>query len=156
MPDPPSNPNGVTYHISGPADDEDYAQAEHLGEMLMLSLKGVQCVMHTILPEEWSDFSKEQCAQLGCKQRSPLVWLASGVVVGGLPEFKAEVEKKYGLSTNHVEYTVWPKVANENLAAARAAVLNRPPPPARRPPTLDPRAPLHPLPQPRRPAQPPR
>ena len=121
MPDPPSNPNGVTYHISGPADDEDYAQAEHLGEMLMLSLKGVQCVMHTILPEEWSDFSKEQCAQLGCKQRSPLVWLASGVVVGGLPEFKAEVEKKYGLSTNHVEYTVWPKVANENLAAARAA-----------------------------------
>jgi len=126
----PSNPNGITYHISGPADDEDYAQAEHLGEMLMLSLKGVQCVMHTILPEEWSDFSKQQCAQLGCKQRSPLVWLASGVVVGGLPEFKAEVEKKYGLSTNHVAYTVWPKVANENLAAARAAVLSRSPPPA--------------------------
>ena len=41
----------ITYHIAGPADDEDYAQAENLGEMLMTSLRGVECVMHPVLPD---------------------------------------------------------------------------------------------------------
>lgn len=120
-------PGMITYHIAGPADDEDYAQAEHLGEMLMTSLQGVECVMHTVLPESWPEFAKERCAFLGCKQRSPLVWLASGVVVGGLPEFVSEVDKKYGLHTRHINFATWPLVAEENLAAARAAELNRTP-----------------------------
>ena len=119
----------LIYHIAGPADDEDYAQAEYLGEMLMTSLKGVDCVLHCVLPEDWTDFVSQQAATLGCKQRAPLVWLASGVVVGGLPEFLAECDKKYGLTTRGIEYSKWPKVAAENLANARAKASGKRMPP---------------------------
>ena len=114
---------GITYHVAGPADDEDFAQAEYLAELLMASLKGIDCVIHAVLPEDWPAFVSDKSAFLGCKQRAPLVWMASGVVVGGLPEFTAECDRKYGMTARHVDYTVWPKVAAENVAAARAKAL---------------------------------
>ena len=111
---------GIVYHVAGPADDEDFAQAEYLGEMLMSSLRGVDCAIHCVLPEDWSGFIAEKSAFLGCKQRAPLIWMSSGVVVGGLPEFTAEVDLKYGINARHVDYSTWSKCADENLANARA------------------------------------
>ena len=77
----------LTYNIAGPADDEDFAQAEHLAELLMISLPSITCTLHAVLPNEWTSFVTRQAGVLGCKQRAPLVWLSSGVVVGGLPEY---------------------------------------------------------------------
>ena len=110
---------GLSYTIAGPADDEDYAQAEYLAEMLMVSLPSIHCTLKPIMPIDWNDFVKKQASFLGCKQRAPLIWTNSGAVIGGLPEFTAECEKKYGLRVAGVDYTVWPKVAKENLAAAK-------------------------------------
>ena len=62
---------GITYHVAGPADDEDFAQAEYLAELLMASLKGVDCVIHAVLPEDWPSFVSDKSAYLGCKQRAP-------------------------------------------------------------------------------------
>ena len=117
----------ITYHIAGPADDEDFAQAEYLAETLMTSLQGVHCVMHTVLPDKWPDFIKQKCAELGCERRAPLVWMDLGHVVGGLPDFSREVEVKYGIHIKHIEYALWPKIAAQNLEAAQeAALISRP------------------------------
>ena len=40
----------LEYNIAGPADDEDYAQAEYLAEMLMVSLPSINCNLLPILP----------------------------------------------------------------------------------------------------------
>lgn len=93
----------MEYHIAGPADDEDYAQAEYLAEMLMVSLPSISCKLHPVLPDDWPDYVRERAGFLGCKQRAPLVWMSSGVVVGGLSEFTAECDSKYGLSVRGVE-----------------------------------------------------
>ena len=114
----------LEYNIAGPADDEDYAQAEYLAEMLMVSLPSIHCNLLPILPDNWPDFVAEKCGFLGCKQRAPLVWMSSGIVVGGLPDWAAECEKKYGLRITDVEYSTWPKVARENLEAAKKKANN--------------------------------
>jgi len=111
----------VIYHVAGPADDEDYATAEYLAEMLMNSLQGVECVLHPILPDDWSSYVASKAAFLGCKPRAPLVWLSSGIVIGGLPDFTAECDKKYGINCKHVPFETWPRIAAENMAAALAA-----------------------------------
>ena len=41
----------LEYNIAGPADDEDYAQAEYLAEMLMVSLPSINCNLLPILPD---------------------------------------------------------------------------------------------------------
>lgn len=114
----------LEYNIAGPADDEDYAQAEYLAEMLMVSLPSIKCNLIPILPDNWSDFVTEKCGFLGCKQRAPLIWMTSGIVVGGLPDWNAECEKKYGLRVTGVEFSTWPKVAAENHAAAKKKAAN--------------------------------
>ena len=71
---------GLSYTIAGPADDEDYAQAEYLAEMLMVSLPSIHCTLKPIMPIDWNDFVKKQASFLGCKQRAPLIWTNSGAV----------------------------------------------------------------------------
>lgn len=93
----------VEYFIAGPADDDDYAQAEYLAEMLMVSLPSIKCTLMAILPDDWSTFVAEKAGYLGCKQRAPLVWMASGAVVGGLPEWASECEKKYAVVIKGVD-----------------------------------------------------
>ena len=111
----------VIYHVAGPADDEDYAQAEYLAETLMSSLKGVECILHPVMPDEWTAFVSEKAAFLGCKQRAPLVWMSTGVVVGGLPEWAAECDKKYGISAKHISFETWTRIAAENASASKTA-----------------------------------
>ena len=118
----------LVYFVAGPADDEDYAQAEYLAEMLMVSLPSIKCELLPIMPDAWPAYVAEKCVSLGCKQRAPLVWMSSGVVVGGFPEFAGECEKKYGVRIQGVDYSVWPKVAKENIAAAKKALANAPEP----------------------------
>ena len=96
-------PAPLEYLIAGPADDEDFAQAEYLAEMLMVSLPSIKCTLFPVLPDDWSTFVAEKSGFLGCKQRAPLVWMASGKVVGGLPEWAAECENKYGLVIKGVD-----------------------------------------------------
>ena len=111
----------LEYVIAGPADDEDFAQAEYLAELLMVSLPSVKVTLMPILPEAWPDFVGQKAAFLGCKQRAPLAWTSSGKVIGGLPEWSGEVETKYSLRVRGIDFSVWPKVAKENLAAAKKA-----------------------------------
>lgn len=40
---PSSKEQSLEYNVAGPADDEDYAQAEYLAEMLMVSLPSIKC-----------------------------------------------------------------------------------------------------------------
>ena len=61
------------------------------------------CAVIPILPDNWHDYVSEKCGFLGCKKRAPLVWMTSGIVVGGLPEWAAECEKKYGIRIAGVE-----------------------------------------------------
>lgn len=116
------------------------------------------CAVIPILPDNWHDYVSEKCGFLGCKKRAPLVWMTSGIVVGGLPEWAAECEKKYGIRIAGVEvrahsvafnpmrmslpfnarhlshlppwvahlpqFSTWPKVASENLAAAMKKATN--------------------------------
>lgn len=91
------------YNIAGPADDEDYAQAEYLAELLMVSLPTVRCNLIPVLPDDWGAFVAQKCGYLGCKERAPLIWLNSGAVVGGLPEFTSECDKKYGVSIKGID-----------------------------------------------------
>ena len=93
----------LEYLIAGPADDEDFAQAEYLAEMLMVSLPSIKCTLLPIMPDDWGPYVSKQSGFLGCKPRAPLVWMASGAVVGGMPEWAAECEKKYGLLIRGVE-----------------------------------------------------
>ena len=115
-------PNGMLqYFVAGPADDEDYAQAEYLAELLMVSLPSIKCNLFPILPDDWNEYVTQKCSFLGCKQRAPLIWMSSGKVVGGLPEFAAECEKKYQVVIKGVDFSTWSRVAAENLAAAQKA-----------------------------------
>ena len=75
--------SNVEYNIAGPADDEDFAQAEYLSEMLMVALPAIKCTLIPIMPDDWSDFVKAKSGFLGCKARAPLVWMSTGAVVGG-------------------------------------------------------------------------
>ena len=118
----------LEYNVAGPADDEDFAQAEYLAEMLMVALPSIKCTLYPIMPDDWTAFVSEKAGFLGCKQRAPLVWMSSGAVVGGLPEFAAEVDKKYGLRITGIDYDTWTKVAKENHAAAIKAEKNLPEP----------------------------
>ena len=93
----------LVYFVAGPADDEDYAQAEYLAEMLMVSLPSIKCELLPIMPDAWPAYVAEKCGFLGCKQRAPLVWMSSGAVVGGFPEFAGECEKKYGVRIQGVD-----------------------------------------------------
>jgi hypothetical protein len=115
----------LEYFVAGPADDEDYAQAEYLAELLMVSLPTIKCSLFPILPNNWNEYVMQKCSYLGCKQRAPLIWMNSGTVVGGLPEFAAECEKKYNVVVKGVDYDTWSKVAAENLAAAEKAAAGR-------------------------------
>ena len=110
----------LEYNIAGPADDEDYAQAEYLAEMLMVSLPSIKCNLIPILPDNWATVQKVASSA----QRAPLIWMTSGIVVGGLPDWNAECEKKYGLRVTGVEFSTWPKVAAENHAAAKKKAAN--------------------------------
>ena len=101
-------PDTLEYLIAGPADDEDYAQAEYLAEMLMVSLPSIKCTLMPIMPDEWQAFAVKQCGFLGCKQRAPLVWMASGAVVGGFPEWAGECEKKYGVRITGIDVSATP------------------------------------------------
>ena len=93
----------LEYLIAGPADDEDFAQAEYLAEMLMVSLPSIKCTLLPIMPDDWGAYVAKQSGFLGCKQRAPLVWTSSGIVVGGLPDWSAECDKKYGLVIKGVD-----------------------------------------------------
>ena len=93
----------LEYNIAGPADDEDYAQAEYLAEMLMVSLPTITCNLVPVMPDDWGAFAKQKCAFLGCRERAPLIWLNSGAVVGGLKEFSKECAEKYGVEIKGVD-----------------------------------------------------
>ena len=93
----------LEYLVAGPADDEDFAQAEHLAEMLMVSLPTIKCTLLPILPDDWTDYVAERAGFLGCKQRAPLIWMSTGVVVGGFAEFAAECDKKYGVAIKGID-----------------------------------------------------
>ena len=54
----------VQYNLSGPADDEDFAQAEYLCEMLMATLPHASCHITAVLPEEWPGYIEKKCATL--------------------------------------------------------------------------------------------
>ena len=93
----------LEYNIAGPADDEDYAQAEYLAEMLMVSLPTITCNLVPVMPDDWGAFAAQKCAFLGCRERAPLIWLNSGAVVGGLKEFSKECAEKYGVEIKGVD-----------------------------------------------------
>lgn len=118
----------LEYLLAGPADDADYAQSEYLAELLMSSLPSVKCTFKPILPEQWSSFVEKQSGFLGCKPRAPLIWMGSGVVIGGFTEFAAECDAKYGVAIKGVEASRWSRVAQENLAAAQKKALGAPEP----------------------------
>ena len=106
-----------SYFVTGPADDEDFARAEYLAEMLMSSLPSLRCRVIPVLPERWADHCSKLAAKLGCEARSPLVWAGTGKVLGGLSEFEAACDVKYGIHIPEVEPGTWAKIAKENHEA---------------------------------------
>ena len=66
------------YYIAGPADDEDFAKAEHLAEMLMSALPGQTCRIIPVLPENWEQYQEKLCSKLGCSARAPMTWTGTG------------------------------------------------------------------------------
>ena len=105
----------LEYNIAGPADDEDYAQAEYLAEMLMVSLPSIKCNLI------------RSCRQLErlCLRE---VWLLAASSPTDMDDQRDRGEgyligtpsaKKYGLRVTGVEFSAWPKVAAENHAAKK-------------------------------------
>ena len=75
--------NEPSYIVAGPADDEDFARAEHLAELLMSSLPGLRCRVIPVLPEQWPEYCMKLTARLGCSARCPIVWAGTGKSLGG-------------------------------------------------------------------------
>ena len=61
------------YYIAGPADDEDFAKAEHLAEMLMSALPGQTCRIIPVLPENWEQYQEKLCSKLGYEREDIFV-----------------------------------------------------------------------------------
>ena len=114
--------SAVTYFVAGKANDDSFAKAEHLAEVLMSSLPSATCHVLPTLPDAWPALSKSTCARLGCKEVHPLVWTGSGRMVGSLVEFERECLAKYNLKVEaSIRPSQWSKIAEEN--AAHAATL---------------------------------
>lgn len=112
----------VTYFVAGKANDDAFAKAEHLAEVLMSSLPSATCHILPTLPDAWPALSKSTCARLGCKEVHPLVWTGNGQLVGSLAEFERECSEKYNLKVDsQIRPSQWSKIAKEN--AAHAATL---------------------------------
>ncbi|KAL1527451.1 hypothetical protein AB1Y20_016116 [Prymnesium parvum] len=111
------------YFLAGRADSEDFARAEHLAETLMTAVPNVKCRVIPVLPEQWDKYSKKLCGRLGCALQHPLVWSATGKLVGNLTDFIELTELKYSVTLDpEVKDETWRKIAKANLAALRLKV----------------------------------
>ena len=112
--------NAPAFFVAGPADDEDFARAEHLAELLMSSLEGIRCRIIPVLPEKWNDYLERLKAKLGCAGRQPLIWTGSGKTIGGIPEFELMCEVKYGIRIPaEMTMEAFQNIAENNIAALR-------------------------------------
>lgn len=112
--------SAVTYYVAGKANDDSFAKAEHLAEVLMSSLPSATCHILPTLPDAWPALSKSTCARLGCKEVHPLVWTGNGRLVGSLAEFERECLAKYNLKVDsQIRPSQWTKIAKENAAHAQ-------------------------------------
>lgn len=65
---------------------------------------------------------KTTCVRLGCQEAHPLVWTATGKLVGSLSAFETECVDKYDIRIDaQIRADQWAKIAKENLAHAEAA-----------------------------------
>ena len=111
------------YYLAGPADDEDFARAEHLAEQLMSSLPGVKVRIIPVLPEQWEAYLEKLCSKLGCVAKVPLIWTGNGKAIGGIFDFQQDVDVKYNLKLDpDIPTDTWAKIAKANLEALRLKV----------------------------------
>ena len=120
-------PAPPAYFVAGPADDEDFAKAEHLAELLMSSVEGVRCTIIPVLPENWQPYIDKLHAQLGCQPRQPLIWTSTGKAIGGIFEFETAVDTKYGVRVPETKLETWKQIAAANVAALRKKQAAEPP-----------------------------
>ena len=100
-------PPAPLYYVAGSAEDEDFAKAEHLAEMLMSALPGIKCRIIPVLPEQWDQYLEKLCSKLGCPGRMPMIWTGSGKAVGGIFDFQQMVEIKYDIK---LDPTIQPRL----------------------------------------------
>eukprot|EP01138_Halocafeteria_seosinensis_P008071 gb/GECG01008247.1/.p1 GENE.gb/GECG01008247.1/~~gb/GECG01008247.1/.p1 ORF type:complete len:379 (+),score=58.80 gb/GECG01008247.1/:1-1137(+) len=95
------------YIIAGRADDEKFAHAQRLGQLLLANLPDVRVTTHLAHPDDWEtgyvpylkrkfDEKKLPLYDHGLVA-SPFVYTEDDVIVGGEWEFSAEVSDTYGI-----------------------------------------------------------